>query len=920
MSLRSVLLTLCVALPSAALTSGLLSCTGRSGPPGVDAQTGEAIDLSTLPFAELQIPEQSRPGGAEPPTRIPVAGPWRYVGTTRKGMHKYATAVPIRPRGLFFNRPQPGMELRTAGGEPVRYDRFGKHNTHTWSYDRKELIVYQPERNPPPADGQFLLSYPKAIDREAKLNLKWSGGQDTEHADKDWNDPRPKEIFAWTSIQDDWDSREGLLLPAPGVAAWELTVPPSGELHFVSGLVEPEIRETQGSDGARLIVEVEASGQITELLSTELAIRSFTPQRVDLSRYAGQAVTLRMRTDPLGTPDFDYAFIAEPVVASRLEDPVRVVMVFIDTLRPDHMSLYGYERDTTSKIDHLGGSAAIFTQARSVAPWTLPSARTLVTGRHPEYYHLTKDGPEQTVQAILGEQGWASAFMAGNVYLSSNFDMEQDWDLHRVGLWPMAEKITDDTLTWLKQHEGRNSIVQVHYMDPHLPYIEPGSYRHLYAGEGYDGLREEFHLSDVRKANLKDKPEVQQYIKDRYDNNIRYATDQLARIVEVLDDNDILMIYADHGEEFWDHGGFEHGHTLFDELLHVPLIVKAPGVSASKIDAPVSLLDVTPTILDLLGQPLPEGLDGQSLAPLLRGEAGAAERFAKRDLAFGRPLYGMERWGVLHDQMKWSTTEGREALYDLRKDPRERSNLLIEDPDDSGSNYRTFLGDALGRDVGAGYRLNVSRSAGPPTHGTWALCTIPRGFKAAWPGDDPTASSEVTVNVHTDPEVIQERLDAYQIQGHELPGDLAELSPEVGKAVEVCWHPHHYGSREIYLIPEGSMAEDGPKMVCSAYQGDASGGDRATFTIAEHREPTLGKLRIPLRKVQFKQRRLVLQFGIGPIPNARTQALSGQDDEMSGGLAAMGYVIADPTDVSGSCEPPAIELPDRREATATPPK
>ncbi len=896
MSLRSVLLALCVAVPSATLTSSLSACSGRSGPPGVEA--GEAIPLATLPFTELQIPEQSRPGGAEPPSVIPVTGPWRYVGTTRRGMHKYATAVPIRPRGLFFNRPQPGMELRTTDGALVRYDRFGKHDGFMWSYDRKELIVYQPERNPPPTDDLFTLTYPMAIDREARLNHRWSGGQDKEHRGKDWKDPKPKERFVWATIQDDWDSR--LLLPAPATASWALTVPPSGELHFVSGLVEPEIRETQGSDGARLVVEVEADGTTTEVFATDLAIRSFTPQRIDLSSYAGKAVTLRMRTEPLGTPDFDYAFVAEPVVASRLADPVRVVMVFIDTLRPDHMSLYGYKRDTTSKIDHLADEAAIFTQARSVAPWTLPSARTLITGRHPEYYdHST------TLPAILGEQGWATAFMAGNVYLSSNFEMHRDWDLHRVGLWPTAEKITDDTLAWLEQHEGRNSVVQVHYMDPHLPYIEPGSYRHLYAGDGYDGLREEFHLSDVRRANIKGRPGVQAYIQDRYDNNIRYATDQLARIIERLDDNDILLIYADHGEEFWDHGGFEHGHTLFDELLRVPLIVKAPGIDAAKLDVPVSLPDVTPTVLELVGQPMPEPLDGQSLVPLLRGEPGAAERFESRDLAFGRPLYGMERWGVLHDQMKWSTTEGREALYDLRKDPEERSNLLLEDPDDSGSNYRIYLEDALGREVGTGYRLNVSRSKGPPTHGTWAMCTIPKGFKAAWPGDDPTASSEVTVNQYDDAKLVQERLDAYQILGHPLPEDL-------GMAVEICWHPNHPGSREIYLIPEGTMADEGPKMMCSAYQGDASGGERATFTIAPHRQSTLGKLRVPLRKVDFAQRGLILQFGIGPIPTAETQPLSGQDDEMSGGLVAMGYQVADQVDVSSTCEPPAVKLPDRR--------
>ncbi|MBX2797212.1 MAG: sulfatase [Myxococcales bacterium] len=897
MPTSTALLTMSLLLGTILGGCGVGGCSGGR-PSAVSADEGQAISLRELPFQTLEIPDNSRPSGSEPPTAIEVNGPFRYIGTSRKGMHKWATRVPFRPRGLFFHNPRPQMVLRDAEGRTVRYDRFGKHDVPTWSFDRDSLIVYQPTRNPPPEDGQFTLTYPTAVQRERALNLQWS-----DHA----ADPSS---FVWQTNQDDWDSREGLLLPAPGVAEWAIEVPKAGELHFVSGLVEPEILDGAGSNGARLLVEVETGGTTEEAASIELAVRDFQPQRVDLSRWAGQAVTLRLRTDPMGSADFDYAFVAEPAVTSRLADPVRVVMVFIDTLRPDHMSLYGYERDTTAAIDHLATDAAVFTEARSVAPWTLPSARSLITGRQPEYYDASP-----TLPALLGQQGWATAFMAGNVYLSVNFDMHRDWDLHRVGLWPMAEKVTDDTLQWLEEHEGRNALVQVHYMDPHLPYIEPRSYRRRYAGDGPEGLREEFHLPEVRKLNLRNKPEDQQYLRDRYDNNIRYATDQVARILDVMNDNDILVLFADHGEEFWDHGGFEHGHTLFDEVMRVPFVVKAPGLATGTFDTPVSLLDLTPTILDLVGQPPLEGLHGRSLVPLLKGDEAEKEALSERSLGFGRPLYGLEMWGVYHGNKKWWTHEGRETLYDLTSDPQERENLLKEDADDSAAPYRDHLADAMGREVAAGYRLVTGRPkmSGAPM-GTWALCTVPGGFEHGWLGEDPLDKAQSTLTKHDDPAAVRALLEQYQMVGHDVPDDM-------GTALEMCWHPGQRGSRELYMVPTMELPDVGMQMVCSAYQGDAGGGKRATFTIHPTRTSGLGKWRTPLRKVDFPQRQVLLQFGIGPINGGDLQALLATDPEMSEMLEALGYVDRDdpegnaptaPTPMLAGdrpCPAPTVELP-----------
>ncbi|MCB9696694.1 MAG: sulfatase [Alphaproteobacteria bacterium] len=835
--------------------------------------------LSEVAFAELQLPEANRE--TLPPDAIPITTEWRYTGETRQGMHKWATALPFQPRGLFFNKPEPGLEL-TRDDEVVRYDRFGKSKRPMWVHDRSELVVYLPDKDPGPTPGEYVLKYPRATERERELNLKWSSATGEEGVTDE-----VKARFAWSTASDGWDTRRGLLLPAPGVAAWDITVPAAGELRFVSGLQRPEIADGPPSDGADLIVEVEVAGQTTEVARLPLTT-TFDQHHVDLSSFAGQQVRLRMKTDPGETTAFDYAFVAEPVVASRIDDPVRVVMVFIDTLRPDHMSLYGYERDTTAAIDHLAQDAVVFTQARSVAPWTLPSAMTIVTGRDPEDYQKAET---ETLPELLHREGFATAFFAGNVYLAHNFGMTRDWDFHRVGLWPQASETTDDALAWMEQQSGRNQLIQVHYMSAHVPYVEPDPYRHMYAKDGEDALRDGFMASDVRKANAGMDQAVQQYVQDRYDNNVRYATDQVQRIIEKLDDNDILLLYADHGEEFWDHQGFEHGHTLYDELLRVPLAIRAPNAKLGrKVDAPVSLLDLAPTVLDLLGEPIPKEMRGKSLLPLLADTPDAAASFETRDLAFGRPLYGVERWGVLHRHEKWTTSGGREMLFDVGVDPLEKKNLMRNTDGDAGAPYRQYLQDALSpRKVISGYRLVPSSFRGNSKKGIpglWAMCTVPGGFSAAWKGEDPDHTSEAFVTQVKDPEQIRARLDEFGFPDH--------VVEEGEEAVEVCWPPGWAGSREVYLGPATRPINTvAHQMRCSAYLGDEDGGTRGALVIPAERDAGLGEDRTPLAKAVLNQRTLTLEFGIGVKPEEGAGAVVGANAEMADMLQAMGYAVGD---------------------------
>jgi arylsulfatase A-like enzyme len=824
----------------------LLACRcGDDRPAPVAAEQAAALALAVdVPFAEIDIPPSCRPEGREPPDRIPLSGPWRALGPN-KGMSRFEADLPVRPRGLFFHVPQPGLDLLDADGAPVEYARGAARKRPYWNHERETFVVAVPGERGPPQPGEFALRWPTASERERALNLATSGRSDP--AD-----------FVRSAAQIGWDSRQGVLLPAPGRLAWDIDVPPAAELHFAPGIVPPEVRDGPASDGARLVLEVVEGDTTTQVFTADLEPGKFAQRRVDLSRWSGRRVRLRARSEPGPTATFDYVFLAEPILASRKADPQTVLLVFVDTMRRDHLDVYGYDRDTSRAIDGFAAQSVVFEQARSVAPWTLPSARTILSGRQPEEYeHAT------TLQAALRARGWATGMIAGNVYLSPNFGMNAGWDYQHVTNLPDATEVSAQGRQWLAEHDGQDRLLLVHFMDPHLPYEEPAEYRYEYAAEAPDGLPEKVTLDDVKGKPLGDAGQA--WIKARYDNNVRFALDEAAKVIAAVDDDDVVVLFADHGEELWDHRGFEHGHTLFDELLRVPLIVRAPGFAPSRVDAPVSLLDLTPTVLDLLGVEV-AGLDGRPLTPLMRGEASAAASFAARDQAFGRPLYGGPRWGVLHDGDKWVTNEGHESLYHLASDPEERDNALRADPAGAGGAWPERLGAALERDVAIGYRLMPSRANGPLAQDDFVVrVDVPGGITAAWAGDDPLKGSMVLVELR--------------------PLDTT-ADPPTQTAI-FTWLRGYHGTREAYLVPRAPVEEVTPSVVFHVEYGE----DRDDEHPIAGRAAAPGPQGPPLISARYRRSRtFTVGWGYAPQPNAETAPIEGSDDELKSALEALGYV------------------------------
>ena len=789
-----------------------------------------------------ELPLGSREEIADP---VPLSGPWRLVSSV-DGVRTWEAPSPVRPRTLFFHRPPDDMALlrRTSAEASWEEAETWKHKAGleradqagTWDFSTRALRVRRRAEVGPPAPHEYAVTYSNAVEREEALQRRTWRGRDLD--------------FVQRSLQVDDTTRRGLLLPSPAAVSHALTVPEGGVLDLGLVLVPPEAADpARRSDGATLVVEVEVEGARTELLRAPARLAEHVEHELDLSAWGGQEAVLHLRSEPGETAALDYLFVTEPVVHGALEDPPRVALVFIDTLRPDHMSLYGAERPTTPRLDAWAESAAVFEEARSVAPWTLPSSRTMLLGAQPERWEVARG-----IHEALAEDGWATGFFAGNVYLSSNFSMSRGWGTHRCINWPLAQVQVDRALEWLEEREDQPAFVLLHLMDMHLPYTEPPRYRRLFAGDtpevlGSDG----FLRGDVTRARSKLGEEGRQHIRDRYDNNLRYVDDQLARFLAAFDEEDLVLIVSDHGEEFWDHGGFEHGHTLYDELLRVPLVARGPGLEAGRFDAPTSLLDLAPTIAVATGQSL-EGMEGLPLQGVADGTLEATAR--ARPLAFGRPLYGDRRWGSLSEGLKYHSSAGKEQIYDLGSDRAEDKDLRRRGADPAP--LREALAAGLGRPAQLGYRLV---SSGRAKDDVTVRLEVPGGVRWAYAAEDPTSRSTAEVSVQ-------------------------------GEVVEVTWPASNRGSHEVFVAPEAEAVALLPELALSA-PGEEAEPERLD---PEEETPVMDGKGETLLRVRAGNTTVRLTFGVSPGPLEEGAAVAGYNPEVRAELQALGYVEEDEED------------------------
>jgi len=812
---------------------------------GEDPSSIEPLERSEAgkPFAfayavgsatELELPNSSRAQGEEAPKRMPILGPFKLIRTVKK-VQTWEAQLPVRPRNLFFSRAPGDMAVYSKTEEkPWRFVHGKKGPKHSWDFTAETILLRTGSGMGAPENGALELVYSRATTRDKALNLVESG--------------KSKAEFVSRSIQLGEDTRHGLFLPAPSRAAWTVEIPASGVLDMEAVVLPPEARTEHRSSGAGLRLEWEVDGKVEVLSSTPLEESQWQRIKVDLSAYSGQTGTIRFVTEAGADALMDYVFLAEPTLYTPVKDPQRILLVFIDTLRPDHMGIYGYHRDTTPKLNAWSSDAAVFENARSVAPWTLPAARAAFSGHQPEAW-----GSVPRLSELFAQAGWVTGAFVGNIYLSANFDMSPGWETYNVVNWPLASKQAAKVRKYLDRHADRDALVMIHLMDMHLPYTEPDKYKNLWAGKAPAGLRSGSTRKPILKAYGKDRKAVRDWVVGRYDQNMRYLDDVLSELFEDVGEESPVVIFSDHGEEFWEHKEFEHGHSLYDEVLRVPFVVKAPGISGVRVEQPVSLLDLTPTTLELAGLPAVETV-GRSVLPLLKGDVEAVSFFEDRIHAFGRPLYGQERWGSLDGDIKWTSHRGQEEVYDLEKDREEKTNLRSSV---DLKERRASFEQGIGRKGGLVWRLDFGWAPKKPQEKLVVEIGLPRGFETAWLGLDPLKRSSMKLEKISD----------------------SRYSLTFKKGTQ--------GSREVFFAPIGDV-EDYANLSVRVVEG----GDLVTLEVP----PALvGTLPVDGTTKSFIRGRLgtrpvKVTFATSPHPASMEEIQKLEtDEEVSEALKALGY-------------------------------
>jgi arylsulfatase A-like enzyme len=356
--------------------------------------------------------------------------------------------------------------------------------------------------------------------------------------------------------------------------------------------------------------------------------RRWFDARVDLSRWSGDRVRLEFRVaaEPGDGPPAQGAF-ADPWIRGAPHEVARpnVMLVSIDTLRARNVGAYGYARDTTPFLDEWAAEGALFENAITTSVTTGPSHMSLFTGLYPVNHGMrtglgSKLPGNVTAAAAFGAAGYHTAAFTENGYIIRERGFGEGFAEYTENPGEKRRAPGQVRLTfgqarrWLELRARRPFFLFVHTYQVHAPFRPPDEYAALFEADGAPGPSDEAWARRMR---------------DAYDREIRFVDDQLRTLVAALGEaaeRTLVAVVSDHGEEFAEHGLYQHGGAVYEETLRVPMIFRGPGVPAGRHAAPVSLVDVTPTLLELAALPVPAQLDGMSLAPLLRGEAAPPAR------------------------------------------------------------------------------------------------------------------------------------------------------------------------------------------------------------------------------------------------------------------------------------------------------
>jgi arylsulfatase A-like enzyme len=413
--------------------------------------------------------------------------------------------------------------------------------------------------------------------------------------------------------------------------------------------------------------------------------------------------------------------------------PPNILLISIDSLRADHLGCYGYDKDTSPVLDELASSGALFENTVSSTSWTLPAHMSLLTSMDISVHGVGRDGVSLhpsigTVTQVLKKEGYATACFCSSPYMNPAFGFDRGFDLYRnidledekikdTILPPPEERdavheditsprITELAIDWLDKNHSRPFFLFLHLWDVHYDYIPPTPYDKLFDPD-YRGKIDGRNYVHNDAVNPEMDPRDLEHIIALYDGEIAYVDYHIGLIVKELKklgifDRTLIVVTADHGDEFFEHGEKGHRNTLYDEVTMIPLIFHLPDEISSVVKIPnqVSIIDIAPTVLDLVGIPIPGQMQGGSLTSLLGGTDPPDDRSALLELKRVLKALRSNSWKLLFNTRALQT-----IILDLKADPEETDPVGITDFSEWSRINRIFY-DRLkeDRDLSRAYR------------------------------------------------------------------------------------------------------------------------------------------------------------------------------------------------------------------------
>ncbi|UCH35803.1 MAG: sulfatase [Armatimonadota bacterium] len=410
----------------------------------------------------------------------------------------------------------------------------------------------------------------------------------------------------------------------------------------------------------------------------------------------------RVRAAAIATGGVAFALVLALGIGATLvrPRPLNVLFITLDAQRADHLGCYGYHRDTSPNLDALAARGVTFLEANANGPWTVPSVASIMTGKFPMDHGVTTarqafPTSDWLMAKILQRHGYSTGGVAASGFVEPQYNVAQgfQWFVgdrlggpEKAGLMRLDSPpwVTAKGITFIQRNRDRRFFLWLHYLKPHDPYVWREQH-HFIAAHPKD-LPDPVWLTWLMDNLHRLTPEQVRRVVDLYDGEVRNVDEYVGQVLAELErlslaQHTLVIVSADHGEEFMQHGSFGHHYQLYQDELHVPLIIAAPGriPAGRRVATPVQLVDLLPTILDLCNIPeeVPGGR-GQSLVPLLTGRRG----YKPGDIVAGlNRADGADDVEIMRSIRRgpWKLLvrvgEDEAELYDLDSDPGEQRNL-----------------------------------------------------------------------------------------------------------------------------------------------------------------------------------------------------------------------------------------------------